>query len=574
MRLSHALRLGVGPTAVVAVSAALVTTRPLDLGQAEVPGLETVYYDHLGPGGQLDGGVTRMPSVDDPAGVAVTPAPVTTLLSSAVPAGARALGSGSDNRVDLVFVGDGYTNAELGTYQNHVNNVVGGLFSSEPLGRYMDYFAVHRVDVVSNESGVDNDPNQGISRDTALDMGYWCNGIERLLCVNVGLAYSFANNAPNVDQVIALANSNKYGGAGYTSSNLATSSGGNGAAIEIVKHELGHSLGNLADEYTYGGPADWPGGEPTRQNVSTYEATEMANLGAKWAAWLGASAAGFDGTVGTFEGANYSVNGIYRPSNNSLMRALNRPFNLVGAQEVIKEIYREVEPIDGASDPGIAYGDADVLFVDPMQVSGAPLTVQWFLNGAPIPGANATTLDLATLGLDGCPAEVSVTVRDETPWIRDEAFRDSRMTQSLVFDVNTAWRQLACSASPNSVGPGADFFLAGSPSIADQDLTLGMSSGPIGAPVLFFYADTPVSQPLGEGVLCASGTSQRLAIAFVDALGTASVEVDFSGPPIASGATALSAGSTWIFQAWYRDTSPTGSAVFNFSSAIEATFCP
>ena len=99
-------------------------------------------------------------------------------------------------------------------------------FAEVPYDTYADYFNIHVVDVVSPESGVDHDPTHPIWRTTAMDMGFWCAGIDRLLCINVTKAYSFANNAPDVDLVLALANSTKYGGAGYSSSDLATASGG------------------------------------------------------------------------------------------------------------------------------------------------------------------------------------------------------------------------------------------------------------------------------------------------------------------------------------------------------------
>ncbi len=88
----------------------------------------------------------------------------------------------SSNRIDLVIVGDGYTPADLTTYAAHALNGVNDLFATPPFDVYQELFNVHRVDVISNESGVDNDPDQGINRDTALDMGFWCGGTERALC--------------------------------------------------------------------------------------------------------------------------------------------------------------------------------------------------------------------------------------------------------------------------------------------------------------------------------------------------------------------------------------------------------
>ena len=125
---------------------------------------------------------------------AVIPAHFVTLHGGAASPTSRAVGN-SDNRVDIVFVGDGYTAAELPAFHASVDEIVVELFETEPFGRYEDVIAIHRVDVVSNESGVDNDPVEGIDRDTELDMQYWCGGTERALCVNIGKAYSYAQNA-------------------------------------------------------------------------------------------------------------------------------------------------------------------------------------------------------------------------------------------------------------------------------------------------------------------------------------------------------------------------------------------
>ena len=115
-------------------------------------GFERVFYDGPGPRGELTGGNTIQPAIDDPTSVPVTAAPSTTLFRGQPQLAGQGVASqhqlGGDNRIDLVFVGDGYTVADQLTYQNHVNNVVGGLFSSEPLTSYIDYFAVHRLSLI------------------------------------------------------------------------------------------------------------------------------------------------------------------------------------------------------------------------------------------------------------------------------------------------------------------------------------------------------------------------------------------------------------------------------------------
>jgi hypothetical protein len=245
----------------------------------------------------------------------------------------------SSERFDLVFVGDGYTSADLNLFHQHAASKWAEVSSVEPFKKYKNYFNVWLVDVVSAQSGVDNDPTQGINRGTALDMGFWCSGIERLLCVNQNKALSYAANAPQVDQVMALANSTKYGGAGYTTGGLATASGGNAQSGQIAIHEFGHSLGHLADEYFTSGR--YTGGEPAWANASIYTASQMSQGHLKWWAFMGQSTPD-GGVIGTFEGANQYATGIYRPSDNSLMRSLGRPFNLIGLDAMDKAIAAKI----------------------------------------------------------------------------------------------------------------------------------------------------------------------------------------------------------------------------------------
>lgn len=79
-----------------------------------------------------------------------------------------------------------------------------------------------------------------------------CNGIARLLCCNTSTARalsSICTSGPR--QTIVVHNSTTYGGAGYTYSDVATTSV-HSSAPRIAVHELGHSLFDLGDEYDYG----------------------------------------------------------------------------------------------------------------------------------------------------------------------------------------------------------------------------------------------------------------------------------------------------------------------------------
>ena len=66
----------------------------------------------------------------------------------------------------------------------------------------------------------------------------------------------------------------------------------------------------------------------------------------KWDPWLGfIDSRNSDLNIGAFEGAVYST-GLYRPSLNSKMRALNRPFDAVSREAFIHDIYQYVDPLD------------------------------------------------------------------------------------------------------------------------------------------------------------------------------------------------------------------------------------
>ncbi|MFI5782999.1 M64 family metallopeptidase [Nocardia sp. NPDC051570] len=241
----------------------------------------------------------------------------------------------SSERFDLVFVGDGYTAGELGLYRQHAIDRWNEIAEIEPFKSHRQSFNVWAVEVVSPESGVSNDP-RGTHRNTALNMTFWCGGTQRLLCVNETKALQYARLAPEVDQVIALANTTTYGGAGGT---VATSSGGNASAGQIVLHELGHSVGGLADEYDY--PDDqYTGSEPSEPNASVYTGDQMRQHHTKWYQYLGKQSPD-GGVVGTYEGAVYAKHGVYRPTQNSLMRSLGHPFNLIGLDAMTTAIERK-----------------------------------------------------------------------------------------------------------------------------------------------------------------------------------------------------------------------------------------
>src|SRR5687768_13967755 len=126
-------------------------------------------------------------------------------------------------RFNLVILGDGYTEAELPLFRTHVEKHMNVLWTIEPFKSYRSYFNVYAVEIVSAESGVDCDPSlTAPRRNTPLNMGFWggCNpsSVQRLLTVDGAAAATYANlvagTSPANRQLLALGNSETYGGAG------------------------------------------------------------------------------------------------------------------------------------------------------------------------------------------------------------------------------------------------------------------------------------------------------------------------------------------------------------------------
>lgn len=331
------------------------------------------------------------------------------------------LNSGSPaNRVDIVLVGDGYTTNNLGQYEDDAESVSEKFLGQEPLLTYSSYINVHRVDVISSQSGVDQDP-KGTTKNTALGMGFWCSNTERLLCANMQKVKEYAANAPDVDVILAIANSSKYGGAGYWKDGVATLPGRNASAVELALHEIGHSFALLGDEYSYAGSSSSECA--AKANGSTTNATKILASKTKWWRWLDLP------HIGSFEGTCYQTSGIFRPTLDSKMRTLGKPFYEVNTEQYIFAIYKHVRPIDAATAAG-TYKQGAVLNVKVMKPINHKLSIQWYLDGVVIPNQTDENLDTSRLVLTKDSHKISVQVIDKTTRVRDEAKRASLMTDS------------------------------------------------------------------------------------------------------------------------------------------------
>lgn len=140
--------------------------------------------------------------------------------------------------------------------------------------------------------------------------------------------------------------------------------------------------------------------------------------------------------VATFEGAFYNQFGIYRPTFNSKMRSLNRPFEQINTEQFVRKMYQIVSVIDDATPAsGTPLSSCTTFFVTPTDPVDHLLDIQWSVDSTDLVGQTDTTftpdLDTLSAGLH----TVGVTVFDSTARVRDEALRSALMTESRQWQI-------------------------------------------------------------------------------------------------------------------------------------------
>ncbi len=129
-----------------------------------------------------------------------------------------------------------------------------------------------------------------------------------------------------------------------------------------------------------------------------------------------------------------------------------------------------------------------------------------------------------------------------------------------------------CQSTTNSSGQSATIEADGSTSIASNNMRLLASGLPVNEFGLFYYGDTQIEQPFGDGFRCVGGALNRLnPPQLSDALGENVRPLDFSMPPMSAG---VAAGVTLNFQHWFRDPLGAGGNGFNLSDGLSVIFTP
>ncbi len=363
--------------------------------------------------------------------------------------------------IDLVIVGDGYTAAEKDKFFQDAKNVAEGLFASETYGTYAPVFNAWALYKESGQSGADH-PSAGKFVDTAFGASYDTSGIDYLLAVTDGKVLSEVNNRfPESDVILCIVNDTDYGGSGGTIAVMSLDPN----ALEIARHELGHTLTDLADEYTAPYPG-YPEGDP-EANVAS-----AAHLNPpKWELWLTpgvmiptpiSAAQGTSNPIGAYEGARYKETGVFRPAPNCLMRELDIPFCSVCAEAMVKQFSTMSLLIDAPDPAGMVVipGKGPSVFTATIPAL-SDLVFSWAVDGQPIEGSSKSLgIDPSKLNLADGPHTVTLTVVDATPLVRNDP--SDVMRESYTWNVGVDSKLPPATGSGGAGGTGGSGGAGGS----------------------------------------------------------------------------------------------------------------
>jgi hypothetical protein len=149
------------------------------------------------------------------------------------------------DKVDLVFLAEGYTLEDKDKFKSDVDRFMGLLFKVEPYKSAKASFNIRGVFRPSPERGMD-EPRQGRYRRTVLDASFNAFDLDRYMLIEQGHRLRAMAGQVPYDAIVVLVNSPRYGGGGIYN-DYAVSTVDNRRVVFI--HEFGHSFAGLADEY-------------------------------------------------------------------------------------------------------------------------------------------------------------------------------------------------------------------------------------------------------------------------------------------------------------------------------------
>lgn len=351
------------------------------------------------------------------------------------------------NRVSLILIGDGFTAQDLEkNYYDLAFELADYMFTntndSEPYVRYRRFINFYRIDLVSNESGVDQ-PGKNVWVDTPLDGEDGCTDWRIGMCqVNWEKTHNAIEQAmkdsdvPWTDWRLVTLNTKSHCGASHypARGTLAVYCPYAPESPDIALHEGGHAFHWLADTYWTLDEA-YTGSEPPAVNLT------KNSTGAKWSHWLG-----YDdpilGKIGAYEGGGQYKRGLYRPSYNQKMGSAEYchapgppycPHDAVSREKIVLDIYNIVDPLDNWADNKAPLTNPETLWVD--VVDCEVIKVDWYVDDALVASDFGEVFNLKAHNLQPGQHTIEARAYDDTEWVRqDRTALEQNVTWTVILD--------------------------------------------------------------------------------------------------------------------------------------------
>ena len=260
--------------------------------------------------------------------------------------------------IPIVIMGDGFVDKEIadGSYSRTINQAMEHLFSEEPIKSLREYFNVYQVNAVSKRNIFDGTSSTVFG--TVPD--HQTMGID----VDASQVMKYVKKVEGIDSIHALAvvimNMNINKGVTYMMASNKISDYSYSIALcpvidslksemfrSVLVHEaVGHGFAKLADEYvrsTEGSATD----DDIKELKERHEKygwflnvdSEKDSTKVLWTKFI-YDAEFSNEKIGTYEGGYTFFKGVYRPSEESMMRSNDAPFNAPSRQVIYNKVMK------------------------------------------------------------------------------------------------------------------------------------------------------------------------------------------------------------------------------------------
>ena len=251
--------------------------------------------------------------------------------------------------IDVVFVGDAFADKDQNLFNKYVELGKEAFFTEEPFRSTKDRFNIYRIGSVS-KNGIIAQEGGDTKFSAQFEQGTYVGGDNNL--VNSFVKASI----PSVDLtktiIFVIINKAKYAGTCHMYSNnqavcYVPLCRNENEYAQTLRHEgCGHGFGKLADEYFYDSMGRIPDdkvSELKKWKGFAYGFYENVDLTSDpntilWSKFISDSR--YSGKVGVYEGGYTYPYGVYRPTDNSIMRYNTGGFNAPSREAIYKKIMK------------------------------------------------------------------------------------------------------------------------------------------------------------------------------------------------------------------------------------------